>query len=519
MNMSRIVSFLALFFLIQGSAKSQVMPAENTELNYRLVGFSIPSIQQTDNFTFEIANGNYDSEDAFKKNIIKTIDSKTNKVLAEVPHFGGRYTWRVVSGKSKTEKSALYHFSTGSIPEVDVNNTRLSILQQHVEHKSGYVFVDGDRVLYNMKGEPIWFLPSRKEYGDVPMDLKLSPLGTITFIMGKRSFEVNYSGDILWQGPDNNDTSGGIAEMYHHEFSRLANGNYMVLGLENAFVLKHPAAGGDKVLIVSGSKMQSVQTDTSYRMNQFGTIIEYDPAGKVVWSWRSIDYFKESDVLNRVAADGTFDLNMHENAFFFDEHEHAIYVSFKTCSRILKVAYPAGNVLNAYGEVYKPGVPEMKNGLFYGQHACKRSQKGYLYLFNNNMRDEASMPEIVVMEEPRSRNDTLKKIWQYSCTMEGISDRKLPGAFQTGGNVVELADESFFVSMSIPFSKMFIVNKDKKIVWSAISEKWSEDAKKWRISPHYRASMVSNPADIERLVWNSEGAGGLYHTENVLSSQ
>ena len=171
------------------------------------------------------------------------------------------------------------------------------------------------------------------------------------------------------------------------------------------------------------------------------------------------------------------------------------------CSRILKIAYPTGKVLNVYGEKYKPGFPEMKNGLFCGQHACNLSKDGYLYVFNNNVRDSACLPEIVMMKEPTSEKDTLKRIWQYSCTLDGINVKKSSAlSFQTGGNVLELPDGSMFVTMSQPYCKVFIVSHDKKILWSALPEKREQSDNVWKISGLYRASIIYDHKDMERLI-------------------
>ena len=51
---------------------------------------------------------------------------------------------------------------------------------------------------------------------------------------------------------------------------------------------------------------------------------------------------------------------------------------------------------------------------------------------------------------------------------------------------------------------VFIVGPDKKILWSAALEKWDNDERKWDFYSEYRASIIANPRELERLIWNEE---------------
>jgi hypothetical protein len=182
-----------------------------------------------------------------------------------------------------------------------------------------------------------------------------------------------------------------------------------------------------------------------------------------------------------------------------------IYVGFRNISRIVKIKYPEGTAAGAYGEIYKPGVPETGNGLFCHQHSVRRSDAGYLYLYNNNSCVPApSLPEIVKLEEPGSGNGPLKKIWTYQCTIEGVGKSHPDYQFTVGGNVVELPDHSLFANMSNVYTKEFILSPDKKILWSAIPERWNAKDNKWDMILEYRASIISNRKDLEKLIWNAE---------------
>jgi hypothetical protein len=72
-------------------------------------------------------------------------------------------------------------------------------------------------------------------------------------------------------------------------------------------------------------------------------------------------------------------------------------------------------------------------------------------------------------------------------------DNKARAHFTSGGNVVELPNHSIFASMSGPSSKIFIVTKNKEMLWSAIPEQKQTNDTIWGAAPtlqgrHYHQS-------------------------------
>ncbi len=504
---ARVFAMLLLFVAsFWGRLHAQVFPAEGSKLHYRLIKFSTPQGAANSKYIFEIASGSYGAEDSFMKNVIVSLEINKNITIAEVPSFGSQYTWRVVAADKSSAGGELHHFSTGIIPNVDTNVSRLRILKSSGQYKDAYVFVDGTRTLYDMNGRPVWYLPalpgfSKEKLRDL-RDLKLSPKGTITFLLDQQAYEINYEGDILWKGPNSGVVSGKRVEHYHHEFTRLANGHYMVLGDEHALWALPPSKDSsvlhdDKVVWDKAKKTINQKMD-------FGTVIEYDEKGKVVWSWKSSAYFKTADLINRKTLQGLYDIDPHENSFFFDEKAKVVYVSFRNISRVVKVRYPDRKVLGTYGNIYKPGNALNDSGLFCYQHSCRRSKKGYLYLYDNNSCNPDASPKILMMKEPASDKEKLKTVWEYECNDEVRSEKKQAGdKYTTGGNVVELPDSSLFVSMCSGYSELFIVGLDKKILWSAIPEKWDANGNSWEATTQYRASIINSRRDLEYLIGNT----------------
>jgi len=498
-----VVFFLAAAFL---KLKAQILPAEGSSLNYRLIGFTFPAQPQISDYKIEIAEGNFNERSSFEKNITKKENCKTNKIIIEVPSFGKDYTWRVVyKGSTPAMNNDLHHFSTRIIPD-DV--FRLRILKNAGKFNDAYVFVDGNNAMYDMNGKPVWFPCIKGTEMLLPgtaRDMKLSPRGTITFVMGDQALEINYNGDILWKGPNDGAVSGDSREHYHHEFTRLKNGHYMVLGSEPA-LCKLPDSTDPDLHIVNDDKSKPENKNTTYQKIALGTVIEYDDAGNVVWSWKSSSYFIGSDMdyYRSPNPNDRYNVDVHENAFFFDEEAKVIYISFKNLNRIIKVKYPEGIVLATYGQIYKQDEPESENDLFCGQHSCFRSQSGSLLVYDNNSCNPTGLPQIVALQEPAAPKEGLKKIWKYQCTTgDSMGNSDLKNNWTTGGNIIELPDSSLFACMGGNYSKVFIVNRDKEVLWSALPERISID-KKWIPNPGYRASIITNHKALEALIWNEE---------------
>lgn len=499
--MYKICIYSFLFFLLSFKINAQIFPSEGDTLNYRMIGFKLPAVQKGHTYTLEIAAGIINRSDSFAKNLVVSAAVRENEVIAEVPAFGRQYTWRIVDREHKETAGALHHFYTGIINGVDTALARLRVIKKAEAHKDAYVFLDCTRALYDMNGRAVWFLPNFEHFENQDFEVRnmsMTPQGTITFIVGDKAYEVDYNANVLWKAPYN--TVGDGSLFYHHQISRLPNGHYMVLGNEMV-ICKRPLSP-DSSFIIGGSDGEAGSVRIA-----FGTVLEFDEQGKLVWSWKSSPYFKGSDIIYHKNPNGMPTVTAHQNAFYFDEKTNNLYVSFRDISRILKVSYPAGQVENAYGEVFKPGVPEQGNGLFCHQHSCKISDKGYLYLFNNNMCNKDSLPTIIMLQEPATRNGKLKKIWEYRCTVDGVADdAKQPNySFMTGGTVTELPDHSIFASMSAPFyTKVFIVDEHKKTLWSAMPERLNTLTKKWEMMNLYQANIITTPAEMEHFIWSAK---------------
>jgi len=524
------ICFLCLLFQ---QTYCQPLPAEGRKLHYRRIAFVAPEQKTATAYKLEIAAGTVFSEDSFSSRRVLSVRTKLARALQNVPWFGKDYTWRMDAylKNGKVVKGAFHHFSTLWIPEVDSCEYRLRVMKPAAKYKDANVFIDGHRVLYDLSGNPIWFLPLQETSALARYeirDLKASDAGTITYMQHDKAFEVSYDCDTLWQAPGNRSRGTDSPEHYHHEFTRLPNGHYMVLGTELVFwkyrfgaltdsaAEEEPAAPGAK-----GSSNLKIE---------FGTVLEYDSAGNKVWEWKSSQYFMQSDLVNYRSEHRSKVIDVHENAFYFDEPNKVLYVSFKNISRILKVRYPDGALLNTYGEIYQPGKLPEGNGLFCDQHACKKSKSGLLYMYNNNAcNDSAELPTVLAVKEAASGADSLYKVWEYHCSIDGVNfnpsikDLKARQKYleqhnlkprlgrgtllraTSGGNVAELPDHSLFVCMNTQYCKVFMVSHEKKLLWSAVPERYNSTQDAWYITPQQYRSAIVTGAELDRLIWKSAG--------------
>ncbi len=449
-------------------------------------------------------------------------------MIAEVPSFGTNYTWRVIyAGKtSANSDGTFHHFSTLPWFNLDSSKSRLRVITNSGKFNGNYIFVDATKTMYDMRGRPVWFLPDKKvaSSGNITVrDLKVTPSGSVTYLFGESAREVDYNGNTIWEGPVNGRISGDTAEHFHHELTKLSNAHYMVMGNETVasnVPYYHPAdAQAPDASVIKNNR------DSFLQKISFGTLIEYDSAGKVVWSWKSSAYFRTADLYGHYLSDGRFPVtDVHANAFFFDEKKKVIYVGFRNISRIVKIKYPQGNVLAVYGAKCTSGPCDICSDLFCGQHSIRVAANGDLYLFNNNAVAISATPQVLVLKETPGK-DQLKKVWQYDCTLDGMSENELneytkksqqmqmlgqrdSSMMQTlrlssGGNAVELGDGSFLVTMSGVFGKIFVVNKNKEVLWSAVPEVKIFDDAPWTAIGSYRASMVTR-RQLQALIWNTK---------------
>ncbi len=491
------IALLHLLFFSVVPVFAQTFPRNGDKLNYTLVGFRLPDAPGTVSYEVEVASGDIITEQDFSKHIIYSVKASTNHIKVGLPAFGAQYTWRPVytNGKGATVKGDLIHFSTLTCPNVDTGMSHLRILQKASRYAGAYVFSDYTRVLYDMKGMPVWFmpeLPGRSNTNISVRDLKLTKEGTITCLANDWPYEMDYNGNILWQVrniPDDYNAK----EKYHHEFTRLAAGNYMLLGTEMLRCKLN--ADKDKLPTLCDSSGWTDAPQSGYRKMPFGTVLEYNSSNELVWRWSSSALFRDSS-LYPYLGHGKPGFEIHLNSFYLDKAAGVLYVSSKRYSVIIKIKYPEGDVMAIYGNKNTSATFD----LFCDQHSIKQNASGKLYVFNNNECNPEAVPTVMMLEEGKTGG--LKKIWELKTPVKPISRQSGDKHTATsGGNVQELTGGDIFASLSSPYGDMFIAGKDKKLVWHGILERKTDTAGQWQQQAQYRATLANDAAAIEKLLF------------------
>lgn len=476
------------FILCNNIAKGQITPAEHSQLHYTLIGFSFPENISAQKYHISIAKGKIHDETVFSAQTIITDTCFINKKVIRVPDWGQEYTWQVTyhTKSNELQKGSLNHFSTRKVPNVDTSNLRLAVTKRDSQYRHNYLFLDGNQALYDMEGVPVWYPPFLDTAANSISDLKLTQDGSITCLYGGNIYEMSYTGEVLWKGPNTGEISGDHTENYHHEFTKLSNGHYMALG--SNYVAWEPPS-------YDTSACQAASRNRNQKM-MLPILIEYDKKGKVVWSWKFADEYNLCELPYELVDKQLRMPDPHANAFYFDEKKQVIYVSLKYANQVIAVKYNRKKS-NDWKRLREVGC------MYSGQHCCRISHKGHLYLFNNNSCAEGYHPSIVV-------TDNKTKLWEYSFGAKDLNmddetekmTRKNRGG--AGGSVTELPDGSFFTSLCSPLSGLYIIGPDKNVRWSAIPQRREPMSGKWRYSLQYRASMITSQSDIDRMIWHGQ---------------
>ncbi len=494
--MSRLAYSLILLLCTSVTCRAQIVPAEGSKLTYRLVGFSVPG--GNGQRTLEIAEGTYNNIYEFEQRVAIHELLKATHCMVLLPAFGKDYTWSCKGADGKPQ-GALHHFTVLNPTNPVALANRINVTQLPLAYKDAHVFSDQNRALYDMSGNMVWFLPDIEglidEKSDI-RDLKMTSRGTITLLSktGTKDFalEISYDGKVLWKGPDDGKVSGGTTEGYHHVLTRLNNGHYMVCGTQQVKMQWRKDAAGDSSLWLA-EKGPGVMSPASTIAIPFATVIEYDTKGNVVWSWKQSDDFVKEEQQHHKNIRAKFD--DHQNGFCFDERNKMLYVSFRDKSEILKINYPEGRTMVRYGYGQTPA---NSDALFSEQHSIGITARGELYLYNNNICNLDAPPTIEILRDASGTPAKLKKIWEYAYPVDMKGMKRPPVA--NWGNVTELPDGAMFVSTGLPYGNLFIVSKDKKILWGAVLQHWNDSAKKWDDISQYRASIIISKKQLEELV-------------------
>ncbi|NCX95558.1 MAG: hypothetical protein EBX41_03955 [Chitinophagia bacterium] len=498
--MVKILVFLITFWVTINSVLAQThvpdyAPAYDCNVPGKLTGFKFPNIPQADKIILSIHNYNIDSNGVFNYSKAYTIQSKNKKkyvdniiispssvkTVVELPAFNMGYTWQVAYYKQGKvlSVSPILRFHVNLPPSFDTNRLRLRVLQRDTTMRNYYMLLDGNKALYNKRGELIWYLPSVEGIDNNAVmirDLKMSCFNSLTFLNGDNAYEIDYYGTLKWKAPYDSTRRPQRQENYHHDFTRLPNGNYMTMS--NDYI--------------------TPPGDTAPK--PYTTLMEYNAAGKVVWQWHATAFYLNTPPYYPQRANGKREKTLHGNAFAFDAVHKYVYVSFKNSCIVAKIKYPEGIVETEIGKKYTPEDAYSDNDFFCEQHNINISPHGYLYMYNNNLCHNTQPPTIVFLRQsqPFSNYEKIKEL-PVAVSNPMLPNPRRPELTQ-GGSVNEVFDDCYFVANCNPYTNLFIMDKQGKLLWNALPEYYDLATNKWLALPSYRAFIIPDKKTLYKLI-------------------
>ncbi len=223
-----------------------------------------------------------------------------------------------------------------------------------------------------------------------------------------------------------------------------------------------------------------------YGAVEFGTIIEYDKKGKVVWSWNSQDYL-DKDPLTALNSDPQFNFVMeaHANALGVDRNNEFVYMGFRDIDRLIKIEKKTGKVVDSWGPWWPLGGGALNPLNLHKQHDAAILDNGNIAIFNNNdYMNGDSIPAVVIFSQQAGHDGQV--VWQYDIDLDSVSRRN----GRSGGNVEQLKNGNLLVCTGT-VNSIFEMTMDKRIVWKAnvsFNNIWGYKYD-WRL---YRAHYISS---------------------------
>lgn len=470
-----------LLFTVTFNALGQYSPSKNDKLNYTSVLFEFPWKEGAKEYEILIQNKTKETSN-------RTEVVQANKAVVDNLEFGCSYAWKVrglTSFGDNLAWSEEIEFSIGWSDLTDPEKNRYNGKKMNQTlAANGLLFFDYGRVGVNRAGVPKWYMPAMDSLTSetVVRDLKMTNVGTFTALIGNSAIEFDRDGKTVWQAPNDGKVNGEDQENYHHEFTKLPSGNYLVLGLDH--VMRKVPNGIDSVMV------------------EFGTVIEYNKSGDVVWSWNSNDYFTDADLFSRTRANG-FDVRTHMNAATTDGK--SVFVGFRDISRIVVIDKKSRKVVESYGGYGVFEEPHAATGFFRRQHAAVQLRDGNMAVFNNDsIIDPNVVSSVVVFSRISEDKGSSRKLLDVKMDFDTLTD----GKSTKTGNLLELENGNLLVNLG-ELNRAIELTREGEIVWSMFMEKYDSVRNVWRAFPQYRVSHASSlyPYEFTTRLERNERSG------------
>lgn len=465
---------ILVFFFISFVSEAMIKPESGAKLNYTQVMLEYDAVEGASEYVIEV----FAEYEGGSKERIKEIKDRSTATLIEGLQFGNNYEWRVagIVAGNQTEWKGPYKFSIMTDTTIGLNKPRFQVLKNDVEKsKKGLIAIGSSKTIIDMSGNPVLYIPKLNDSIFIDQsnitEFRMSDIGTI-LIYSSTGFnsgislvcETDLQGKILWRAPNDGQVSGDTTEYYHHDFKRLANGNFMVLGCKYGW----RNVPGD-IDLKNIRKINIDSTSNPRRIKYlFNTIIEYNKAGKVVWFWDLNEHvpdeelFAKGVVTNAVRRElpARAELYGHMNSFDTDPDGKYVYANFREIHEVIKIQKSTGKIVQRY--IGNKDVPDDSKEIhFMSQHDVNLLPNGNLSLFNNGNANKEDQPSSAIEFTQTEGNKPGKIVWSFSCKMDSTNN----GKTTRYGSVQDLGGGKKLISMGGLNRMVELDSKDNSILW------------------------------------------------------
>jgi hypothetical protein len=451
-------------------AHAQLSPAPGAKLSYTQVMFEYEHVSGADHYVLQL------TEDTAGASFLHCL---TDRVVPNTASrvddlsFGRKYKWRYagITGRDTVWRGPYtFEIERGLMQQLNLFSVAVTINDS--SNARGLIIDDATSTISDRRGRTVWYMPRMNwqfvtskrsvtedslmsvvqyiEIRPIIYDLRLTPWGTITYMTDSALVESDLNGKTLWtkkvidQGPDLGEDN------YNHVFMRSPDSHYWTIGKQ--VWKKIPAEDTTRV----DRYLRREFHGQWYRRVEFGTVLEYDRTGQLVWSWNSRKYF---DPDGSAGPESSPELAAHINALSVDRTDSFVYVGFRDISRIIRIHKRSGRVVDSWGAKMPWGVGAMHHLDMHQQHDASILSDNTILVYNNNdYPRQDSVPSVLIF----SPQDSGRIVWKYNIALDHSLRRKS----RTGGNADQLPGGDILVCTGTP-NLILEVNRNKKVVWQA----------------------------------------------------
>ncbi len=462
---------------------SQVTPKDSSDINYTQVLFEFPAVKNAKYYFLQVTE---------RQNTAWTKQYKceTSTYIVSNLKFGKIYKWRAIAFDEKNKKvdsTRYYAFRIKGVDLINTNLFRIKLNSADSGNKSNdLIFIDYSRTAINKEGTPVWYLPDIGNKVNATQrirDLKMTHDGNFTFLTNYSAIECNINGEIVWETPEPIKSKGDSMGFYHHEFTKLKNGNYIVLGTK--YVYKEFPDSIKNNSIEKYNTFKNIDGKKYIRI-EYGLVYEFTSKKELVWQWDSEDYLSLDDLFHHGNADTIPIVGAHLNSVDVNNENTEILLGFRDLSRVIVIDKKTKEIVESYGDKLFASIKTHQFKNFRFQHDARFLGDSSISLFNNNAiyynKNLTSSLMIFNRNKFKSQTDT-----DFNCLFDTITD----GRSLKGGSVQKLKNGNFLVCMG-QLNRIFEITGDGKIMWDGFCERYLTAEKKWTNYPQYRVSSASS---------------------------